>query len=122
MRDPMVHPQTPRVAVACACVLGEGALWDHRSGTVFWVDIKGQAIWRYNPATRHESKVDVPEPVGFVALTPDPDMVIAGLKSGLARVHLFGGEIQPLAQPEPGKPGNRINDGHVGPDGSLYFG
>jgi sugar lactone lactonase YvrE len=38
------------------------------------------------------------------------------------RLHLFGGEIQPLASPEPNKPGNRINDGHAGPDGSLYFG
>ena len=29
---------------------------------------------------------------------------------------------KPLLSPEPERPGNRINDGHVGPDGSLYFG
>lgn len=122
MTHPVVHPQTPRVAVASACVLGEGALWDHRSGTLFWVDIKGRAVWRYHPETGQESRVEVPEPVGFVALTPDPDMVIAGFKSGLVRLHLFGGQMQALAAPEPDKPGNRINDGHVGPDGTLYFG
>ena len=49
-------------------------------------------------------------------------MVIAGFKSGLRRLHLFGGETQPLVAPEPDLPGNRINDGHVGPDGALYFG
>ena len=28
----------------------------------------------------------------------------------------------PILVPEPDRPGNRINDGHVGPDGVLYFG
>ncbi len=122
MTSPAVHPETPRVAVASGCTLGEGALWDHRSGTLLFVDIKGRAIWRYQPETGHESKVEVAEPVGFVALTQDPDIVVAGFKSGLVRVHLFGGETQPLANPEPDQLGNRINDGHVGPDGALYFG
>jgi sugar lactone lactonase YvrE len=122
MTHPVVHPQTPRVAVASACILGEGVVWDHRTGTVLWVDIKKPGIWRYRPETGKYSCSDVPERVGFVALTPEPDVVIAGFKSGLARVHLFGGEIQPLVSPEPERPNNRINDGHVGPDGTLYFG
>ena len=66
--------------------------------------------------------IEAPERVGFVALTPDPDIVIAGFKSGLARFHLWGGEIQRSHRRSPDRPGNRINDGHVGPDGSLYFG
>jgi sugar lactone lactonase YvrE len=122
MNHPVVHPETPRVAVASACVVGEGALWDHRTGTVFWVDIKNPAIWRYRPETGQSSRVDAPDRVGFVALTEDPDIVIAGFKSGLARFHLFGREMQPLAAPEPDRPGNRINDGHVAPVGTLYFG
>jgi len=122
MTHPAVHPETPRVAVASACVVGEGALWDHRTGTVYWVDIKNPAIWRYRPETGQSSRVEAPERVGFVALTADPDIVVAGFKSGLARFHLFGGQTQRLASPEPDRPGNRINDGHVGPDGSLYFG
>jgi sugar lactone lactonase YvrE len=122
MTHPEVHLQTPRVAVASACVLGEGALWDHRTGTVLWVDIKNPGVWRYRPETGQSSRIDVAERIGFVALTPDPDIVIAGFKSGLARLHLFGGETQPLVSPEPERPSNRINDGHVGPDGNLYFG
>lgn len=122
MAVPLVHPETPRVAVPSACILGEGPVWDHRTGTLVWVDIKAPAVWRYHPETGQCSTLPVPEPVGFVALTPDPDIVIAGFKSGLARLHLFGGEIQPLVSPEPQHPGNRLNDGHVGPDGRLYFG
>jgi sugar lactone lactonase YvrE len=122
LTHPLVHPEVPHVAVASGCTLGEGALWDHRTGTVLWVDIKRQSIWRYQPETGHHWQADTPEPVGFVALTPDDDIVIAGFKSGLVRVHLWGGEMQPLVSPEPGRPGNRINDGCVGPDGALYFG
>jgi sugar lactone lactonase YvrE len=122
MSHPAVHPKTPHVVVPSGCVVGEGALWDSRTSTVFWVDIKNPGIWRYHPETGKHSRVDAPERVGFIALTPDPDIVIAGFKSGLARFHLFGGQIQPLIAPEPESPGNRINDGLVGPDGALYFG
>ena len=122
MTNPVVHPQTPHVAVASACVLGEGALWDHRSDTLYWVDIKNPGIWRYRPDTNEHSRIDAPERVGFIALTPDPDSVVAGFKSGLARFNLRTGEAQPIVSPEPEHPGNRINDGHVGPDGAIYFG
>jgi sugar lactone lactonase YvrE len=122
MTHPTVHPHTPRVAVACGCVVGEGVLWDHRTGTVLWVDIKDPAVWQFHPATGKHSRLDVKERIGFVALTGDPDIVIAGFKSGLSRLHLWGGETQPLTAVEPEKPGNRINDGHVGHDGRLYFG
>ena len=122
MTHPAVHPETPRLAVPAGCTLGEGPVWDHRNGHLLWVDIKGRAVWRWNPETDKSDRVEVSEPVGFVALTPDPDIVVAGFKSGLVRLHLWGGQTQPLVSPEPERPGNRINDGHVGPDGSLYFG
>lgn len=121
MTQPVVHGAMPRVAVASACILGEGPVWDHRTGTLLWVDIYGPAIWRYEPASGHSARIEVPEPVGFVALTPDPEVVIAGFRSGLARFSLADGSVETLAAPEPEKPGNRINDGHVGPDGMLYF-
>jgi sugar lactone lactonase YvrE len=122
MTKPVVNEETPRVAIACGCVVGEGALWDDRNATVLFVDIKNPGIWHYHPGTGKHVRVDVPERVGFVALTPDPDIVVAGFKSGLKRVHLFGGETQDIAAPEPERPENRINDGIVGPDGTLWFG
>lgn len=122
MTNPLVHPETPEVAVPCGCILGEGALWDHRTGTLLWVDIERHAVWRWRPSGGDPRETRVGEPVGFVALTEDHDIVIAGLKSGLARLHLFGGEVQPLLDPEPDLPGNRINDGTAGPHGELYFG
>ena len=122
MTHPDVLPETPRVAVASGCVLGEGPVWDPRTGTLLWVDIKGPAVWRFEPETGASASLPVPERIGFVALTENPEVVIAGFKSGLARLHLKSGETEPLVRPEPDRPGNRINDGHVGPNGHIYFG
>jgi sugar lactone lactonase YvrE len=119
---PIVSSAVPHVAVACGCVLGEGTLWDHRTGELLFVDIKNPAVWRYSPRTDKAERISVRERIGFVALTPDRDVVIAGLKSGLARLDLTTGAVEPLIAPEPTRPENRINDGHVGADGSLYFG
>src|SRR3712207_7947187 len=54
--------------------------------TLLFVDIKNPGIWRYHPQSGRHSRVDAPERVGFVALTPDPDIVVAGFKSGLKRL------------------------------------
>lgn len=117
-----VHPETPHVAVASCCILGEGPVWDHRSDTLLWVDIKNPGVWRYRPETSEHFRIDAPERIGFIALTPDPDVVVAGFKSGLKRFNLTTGDITPIVSPEADKPGNRINDGCVGPDGAIYFG
>lgn len=122
MTAPLVHPETPRVAVACGCTLGESALWDDRTGTVLWVDINAPAIWRHRPADSRTTCLPVDEPVGFVALTADPGTVIAGLKSGLARVRLDDGEVDRLAGGALDAPSQRVNDGHVGPDGAIFYG
>ena len=62
MTHPAVHPETPRLAVPAGCTLGEGPVWDHRNGHLLWVDIKGQAVWRWNPETDKSDRVEVSEP------------------------------------------------------------
>ncbi|TDR89137.1 SMP-30/gluconolactonase/LRE family protein [Enterovirga rhinocerotis] len=118
-----VFPLRAEVAVPCGCVLGEGAIWDQRTGTLFWVDINEGALWSWRPQGGEEA-VSRPlgERVGFVLLTPDPDVVMLGLKSGLARFDLSSGTRTALLSPESDLPGNRLNDGTAAPDGSIYFG
>lgn len=109
------------VAVSCGCRLGEGPVWDQRGQRLFWVDILAHAIWILE-ADGRTKRIEVPERLGFVALTPDENVLLTGFKSGLALYDLRDGAMRALVSPEPERTGNRINDGTVGPDGSVYFG
>ena len=119
--SPSLHASEPRVAVACRCRLGEEVIWDARSGSLIWVDIENPAIWRHWPSTGASDRHALDEKIGFALLTPDPDIVVAGLKSGVVRLRLSTGEREPLVRPHPHPANNRLNSGNVGPDGALYF-
>lgn len=121
MSDPAVFPGYPRVAIACRAVLGEGAIWDHRSGTLLFVDIKAHRLWRWRPGGEAFS-LDVGDEVAFALLTDDPDIVLIGLRRGVASLRLPDGVPRMLLPVEPDRPGNRLNDGCAAPDGSLFLG
>jgi sugar lactone lactonase YvrE len=110
------------VVLACGSLLGEGPVWDERTGTLVFIDIKDPAVWRFRPATGEYDRRALAERIGFAALTGDPDILVLGLKSGLS-LHRWGdGATRVLVKPEPELPGNRINDGTVDFDGSIIFG
>jgi len=101
------------------CELGEGPVWV--DGALWFTDIKSRRIHRFDPASGERRSWDSPEQVGFVLPARDGGFV-AGLQSGLHRFDPAGGAFSRLAEVEPDKPGNRLNDGVVDPSGRLWFG
>jgi D-xylonolactonase len=104
-----------------AARLGEGPLWSARERAVWFVDIKGRGIHRYDEATRTTRSWQTPQDVGFI-VAASGGRFICGLKSGL---HLFApetGGVQLLMPVDSDRPGNRLNDGHVDAAGRLWFG
>ena len=101
----------------------EGPVWVARDKALWFVDIKGHKVYRYNPESPHGIYwgCDMPEQVGF-ALPYEGGRFIVGLQSGLHWLFPETGETTPLLNPEPGLPGNRLNDGTVDPKGRLWFG
>jgi sugar lactone lactonase YvrE len=100
---------------------GEGPLWSAAEQALYFVDIEAPALFRFDPATRGLKRWDMPSPIGSFGLCPDGRAVVA-LKTG---VHLFDfatGAFTFLVAPEPDRPGNRLNDGKVGPDGRFWVG
>lgn len=112
-----------RTAPASVWALGgallEGPVWFEKA--IWFVDIKVRRVHRFDPATGDRRSWDAPEPVGFVLPTERGDFV-AGLKSGLARFDPVTGAFAPIFDPEPGLPGNRLNDATVDAAGRLWFG
>jgi sugar lactone lactonase YvrE len=101
------------------CELGEGPIWV--DGALWFTDIKARKVHRYEPASGGRRSWDCPEQVGFV-LPADDGGFVAGLQSGLHRFDPASGDFTLIAQMEPERPDNRLNDGVVDPAGRLWFG
>jgi sugar lactone lactonase YvrE len=111
----------PRNVWDLHCELGEGPVWVERDQALWFVDIKLRKIHRYDPASCDKRSWDSPEQIGFI-LPAERGGFIAGLQSGLFRFDEKTGGFERLAEVEPNKPANRINDGVTDPSGRLWFG
>ena len=101
--------------------LGEGAVWDTQSQCLWWVDIMGELVHRFDPATGKDDTWPIGEPVGSLAVRASGGLVLA-TKSGF---HLFNpdtGEKTFVADPEADKPANRFNDGGTDRQGRFWAG
>ncbi len=101
--------------------VGEGPVWDDRTNTLVWVDIMGQAIHVYDPATGQDKAMDVGQPVGAAALRERGGLVLA-LRDGFAVLDELPGELRWVAKVEEDTPTNRMNDGKCDPAGRFWAG
>jgi sugar lactone lactonase YvrE len=101
--------------------LGEGPIWSARERAVWFVDIKGRRVHRYDEATRATRSWQAPEDVGFI-VSVSGGRLICGLKSGLYQFDPYGGTFHLLRLVDAEHPRNRLNDAHVDAAGRLWFG
>jgi sugar lactone lactonase YvrE len=114
-------PEEVRNVWAGGARLGEGPVWDPRTGALWFVDIKQQLVHRFDPGSGKVASWPAPAQVGWI-LPSDDGRFVVGLQKGLARFDPASGAFEPLAEVEPDLPGNRLNDATVGPDGVIWFG
>jgi sugar lactone lactonase YvrE len=115
-----MHPSVTCL-VEAGCMLGEGPVWDERTGQLYWVDIKGPAIHRFDPATGEQRRWPAPEAVSALAVRERGGLVCA-LKSGFAFFDPQAGAFENLGDPQPDQPGNRLNDGKCDRLGRFWVG
>lgn len=101
------------------CQVAEGPLWDDRTGTLWFVDILGECIFKVDWTSRMIEKIDVGQQIGCMALCENGDLLLA-MQDGVYRMNEKG-EKSLAHQPMKIK-GRRFNDGKVGPDGCFYVG
>src|SRR3954470_6091622 len=104
-----------------AAELGEGPVWVERDRALWFTDIKRQKIHRFDPASGDRRSWDSPEQVGFL-LPAEGRGFVAGLMSGLHRFDETSGDFALIAEMEPERPNNRLNDAVSDPAGRLWFG
>jgi sugar lactone lactonase YvrE len=98
---------------------GEGAIW--WEGALYYVDIEGHQVHRFDPVTGSEKSWNIGQRVGTVVPRESGGLVVAG-DHGLYFLDEESGALTAIADPEPEKTDNRFNDGKCSPDGRFFAG
>jgi len=130
----LVSGSTPGNAVAkpahrvgdMRCDVGESPVWHAREAALYWTDIPGKTLWRFDPATGVARHWTLPEMAGCMAICDGGWLLametgIFYLPSPLAQ---DGGAMMPkrLAAVTHAAPEMRFNDGRCDRQGRFWAG
>lgn len=114
------------MAIECVldsrAALGECPVWSGRDGCLFWIDIDGRVVHRYDPATGENETRELAGRPGSFALTADPDRLLVAVEHQLVDMTWSTGEAVCRADLEPEGEGKRLNDGRCDPAGRFWVG
>lgn len=102
-------------------ILGEGLLWSARESALFWTDILGRKLWRMSLTDDEISQWEMPEAIGWIIERARGGFIV-GLASGFYRLDLEPFRLELIANPQPERPGNRLNDAKADAHGRIWAG
>lgn len=110
-----------RCVVDAKAQIGESAVWDDRYHLLYWLDIEGRKVHRFDPSTGHDAVWDMPGPAGSLALRAIGGVVLA-MEHGFY-IFEFMDPTPQLVAKIVGEPAtNRLNDGRADPAGRFWAG
>jgi len=101
--------------------LGEGPVFDLKTGLLLWIDIFAEVVHRYDPESGVNRSFPVGQPVGFVAPRAGGGAIV-GLRDGIAAIDPTWSELTMLAPVAIDEPKIRFNDGSCDARGRLFAG
>jgi len=101
--------------------LGEGTIWDPAAGVLWWIDIWGKLIHRYNPATGADDTWEAPEYLGCIGLRAKGGLVLT-MVSGFYFFDPVSGTFDAIIDPESHLSDTRFNDGKPDRQGRFWSG
>lgn len=117
----MAGPAIEQV-VASGAMLGECPVWSATDGCLYWVDIDGGWVHRYDPAIGDDHAISLSGRPGAVMLGRNPGQLLIAIETGLGWLNWSTEALEPWLQLEPPGNGNRLNDGRCDPAGRLWVG
>jgi sugar lactone lactonase YvrE len=102
-------------------LLGESPFWHPDEAALYWVDIHGSALHRYQPAGGAHRQWTFDQHPGSLAPLPGGDLLIA-FRDGLFRFSPEGGERRCIAPAPYDGAKQRFNDGKCDPQGRFWVG
>jgi sugar lactone lactonase YvrE len=110
---------TVETVVAAGAELGEGPIWDARSGRIAWVDILGRRIHLTDSVTGASESIETPLHVGAIAPRANGGFV-AALQDGFWVIG--DGPARRITTILEARSGLRFNDGKCDPAGRFWAG
>jgi sugar lactone lactonase YvrE len=110
-----------RCVVDAQAGTGESPVWDDNFHLLYWTDIPGRKLHRFDPSTGHDAVWDMPGEVGTVALRTMGGVVLA-MRHGFYSFEFMDPTPQLLAAIEGEPATNQLNDGRVDREGRLWCG
>lgn len=101
--------------------LGEGPVWHARDQVLYWVDIEGAALHRYDPSGQPDTVFPVGCRIGAAVPRKTGGMVLA-TENGFEAFDFETRAKTVLADPESHLPDNRFNDGKCDARGRFWAG
>ena len=100
--------------------IGEGPVWDSRSGRVVWVDIEGKALHSTDPESGATTSQSMPSAIG-IAVPRQSGGFVAALEDGFHAIDAEG-RTERIAEVDNGGGRVRFNDGACDPAGRFLAG
>ena len=117
----MLRASDVRVAVGAAALLGESPVWHPREGALYYCDIPGHKLHRFDPASGELRHWDFATDVASLAPRLDGTLLLA-MRDGLWRFDPASGQRERLAEPLYDPARERFNDGKCDPQGRFWVG
>jgi sugar lactone lactonase YvrE len=117
----MIEEVHAELVVDGRATVGEGPVWDDRTGVLWWVDIEGRRVHAFDPETGSDRSFGTASMVGAVALRAGGGLVLA-LADRLALVDGSSPDDWTTLTRFDGEPSIRCNDAKCDPAGRLLVG
>ena len=116
-----MHGPAVECVLKAEAIVGESPVWCARERVLYWVDITGQQIHRFHPASGVNDTFHLPDPVTCVALR-ERGGLLATLRKDFAFFDPGTERLRVLDRVEEDKPDNRFNGGKCDRQGRFWAG
>lgn len=114
-------PKNVELVIDSKSDLGEGAIWNYKTGELMWINITGKILNFYNPKTGNNKELFTGQMIGTV-VPCESGLVLVALENGIYTLDPETGTKIQIVDPEAEIPVNRFNDGKCDPSGRFWAG